>query len=354
MRREEIGSSSPVRVLIVDDSAVVRRILHDRLSAHPAIRVVGTAGDPYQAREILEREEIDVVTLDIEMPRMDGLTFLRHLMRSLPLPVIMVSSLTDRASQASLEALALGAVDLVLKPEGAGDLEEMAAVLAEKILTAATVDRTKLTSLSEPVLGKASKTSGRHRPAVSSQLMVIGASTGGPQALEVLFRGFPEGFPPTLVAIHMPERFTKSYAQRLNDSLPLVVKEAENGESLSSGTIYIAPGNYHLTLRGQGAAQRLRVSSGPKVMHQRPSVDVLFESAAETAGRNVTGVLLTGMGRDGAAGLLAIRRAGGFTIAQDEASCMVFGMPREAIALGAAAEVLPLSQIASRLTGGPR
>ncbi len=340
-----------IRVLIVDDSAVVRNVLRTALNDHPRIQVVAEAADPYAAREVLESRPVDVVTLDIEMPRMDGLTFLKYLMKYRPLPVIMVSSLTDRSSHASLQALSLGAVDVTLKPDAGEGLEGMAESLIEKILSCADIDPERLKALNVADERTAKRTEPKKfiPTALSRKIIAIGASTGGPQSLEILLKGFPAHFPPTLVAIHLPERFTKSYADRLDTIVPMRAKEAEDGELLVDGTIYVAPGNHHMTIRAIGADRRIRLSSGPKVFHQRPSVDVLFESVAEQDGLNSLGILLTGMGKDGAKGLLAIKNSGGFTVAQDEASCVVFGMPKEAIALGAAEEVIALDRIAERL-----
>ena len=330
-----------LRVLVIDDSAIVREILKTQLSAQPGIRVVATAPDPYVARNKLESHDIDVITLDLEMPRMDGLTFLKHLMREFPLPVIVVSSLGDQR-EVALACLAAGAVDLVAKPGGPLSVEGMVADLTTKILACARVHLPRPLGPT-PAVGPnllASTLTTRH-------LVVVGASTGGTQALEALFRGFPSNFPPVVAVIHMPPGFTKTFAQRLDTLVPMTVREAEDGEKLLPGTILIAPGNRHMMIRTVGTDRLVQLSDGPRVFNQRPSVDILFESVASRLGRNVTGILLTGMGKDGAQGLRKIRDAGGTTVAQDEASCVVFGMPKEAIALGAAQSILPLDAIAA-------
>ncbi|NNM67896.1 MAG: chemotaxis-specific protein-glutamate methyltransferase CheB, partial [Spirochaetales bacterium] len=288
------------------------------------------------------------LTLDIEMPRMDGLTFLKYLMKYFPIPVVVVSSLTDGKNAASLDALELGAVDIVPKPGGAYSVADILETLKEKILIAASVDFSKIkvqAQKNREIVLKAPKRL-LSQIATTNKLIAVGASTGGTIALESLFKGFTPDFPPTVCVIHMPERFTTTFAQRLDSISRVNVVEAADGMMLVPATVYLAPGNFHLMVRARGKDFFLRVVSGPKVHHQRPAVDVLFQSVAAEAGRNAVGVLLTGMGRDGAEGLLKIKTAGGTTIAQDEASCIVFGMPKEAIALGAADKILPLEQIA--------
>jgi two-component system chemotaxis response regulator CheB len=337
-----------IRVLVVDDSAIVRSLLTEHLSRHPRIEVVASAVDPYVARNKLETLDVDVITLDIEMPRMDGLTFLRLLMKHDPRPVIVVSSLTAEGNEAALKALELGAVDVVPKPGGPFSVQEVIDILVQKILAAPHADLGKLKSRSERLE--------RSRPlsppgkvlaglATTNKLVVVGASTGGTGALEEVFTGLPAATPPILTVIHMPERFTASFAHRLDGLCRVRVKEAEDGEKALAGTVYIAAGNYHLSVVTRGAERLLKVHMGPKVFSQRPAVDVLFRSAAEEVGRNCLGILLTGMGKDGAEGLLKIRQAGGRTVAQDEATSIVFGMPKEAIALGAAEAVLGLGEI---------
>lgn len=338
-----------IRVFIVDDSAIVREILTDRLSKDPRIEVVGSAVDPYVARDKLEKIDVDVITLDIEMPRMDGLTFLRQLMKYYPKPVIIVSSLAKSSSQAAMEALELGAVDVVPKPGGPFSVEDVVDLLIDRILSAKEADMSKIQANSQRMLQQANghKIQKRYLTGLktTNQLIAVGASTGGTIAMEEMFRDWEPDFPPTLAVIHMPERFTATFASRLNDICRATVKEAENGEQLMPGTIYIAPGNFHMMLRTKGTERTLRIATGPKVCNQRPAVDTLFESIAEQVGQNCLAVLLTGMGKDGAQGLLRIKNAGGHTIAQDEASSIVWGMPKEAIDLGAADCVLPLTGI---------
>ena len=350
-----------IRVLIVDDSAIVREILTQRLSRDPRIEVVGSAMDPYVARDKLEKLEVDVITLDIEMPRMDGLTFLRLLMQQAPMPVIIVSSLAKEANEAALKALELGAVDVVPKPGGPFSVEEVIPYLADRIVAASLANVSRLrehiaTAVASPALSPSAIHNKIKKPAsylskikTTNQLIAIGASTGGTVALEVLFREWEPDFPPTLVVIHMPERFTATFAARLNDISRASVKEAEAGDRLQTGCIYVAPGNYHMLLRAQGTERTLKIVQGPKICNQRPAVDPLFDSVAAHAGQNCIAALLTGMGRDGAKGLLNIKEAGGYTIAQDEKSSIVWGMPKEAIDLGAAQSILALEKITQHI-----
>ncbi len=324
------------------------------MSAHPIIEVVGTANDPYVARTKLEKLDVDVITLDIEMPRMDGLTFLKYLMKYRPMPVIIVSSIATQQNQAALEALELGAIDVVTKPGGPFSVEEVASDLCEKIIQAASIPRSRILTASERVITLHGKNSSKQdrvktlsRIATTHQLLAVGASTGGTIALEELFTQFTPDFPPTLAVIHMPAQFTASFARRLDDLCAVHIKEAADGEMIMPATVYIAPGGFHMLVEVSGAERLIRIKNGPKVQNQRPAVDVLFESAAKNIGKNCIGVILTGMGRDGAMGLKAIKDSGGYTLAQDEASCIVFGMPKEAIDLGGACEVAPLNEIAS-------
>lgn len=346
-----------IKVLIVDDSAIVREILGQRLSRDSRIEVVGTAPDPYIARDKLEKIEVDVILLDIEMPRMDGLTFLQRLMQQHPMPVIIVSSLTKDKNDAAMKALELGAVEVVPKPGGPFSVEEVIPYLIEKIIAA---NHANIKKIKERIEARSQRPAGSFTKAekntailssikTTNKLIVVGASTGGTQAMESIFMNWQADFPPTMAVIHMPERFTATFAKRLNDLCPIVVKEAQDGDRLSGGTIYIAPGNYHMLLRAQGAERSVKISAGPRVCNQRPAVDPLFDSAAAIAGQNCIALLLTGMGKDGAQGLLKIKNAGGYTIAQDEKSSIVWGMPREAIELGAASVVLPLDSMVAHL-----
>jgi two-component system, chemotaxis family, protein-glutamate methylesterase/glutaminase len=339
---------SKINVLIIDDSAVVREILSSKLAHHPRINVVATAIDPYIAREKLARHQVDVITLDIEMPRMDGLTFMKYLMRYYPVPVVVVSSLTDHKNRASLKALELGAVDIVPKPGGPYSVGEIIDILAEKIIAASHADFDKIKEAAQVKQARAVFGAEKYlaRIETTNKLIAVGASTGGTTALEKLFSSFDRSFPPTLAVIHMPEKFTRTFAERLNELCPVVVKEAEHNERVFSGTVYIAPGNYHLAVRAVGAERIIKIIKGPKLHNQRPAVDVLFQSVADHIGENAVGVLLTGMGKDGAAGLKRMREKGAYTIAQDERTSIVFGMPKVAIEMGAAVSVLPLPKIA--------
>ena len=338
-----------IRVLVVDDSALVRKLLTEELSGYDDIEVVGTAVDPYVAREKIITLEPDVITLDVEMPRMDGLSFLVKLMKHYPLPVIIVSSLTPKNSDAAIRALALGAVDVIAKPGSAMSVPDISRQLVQSIRAAS---RAKLVKRSEPVADAPVFT--RASPALAGlamthKVIALGASTGGTQALEAVLTRLPPAMPGIVICQHMPEKFTASFAQRLNNVCAIEVREAKDGDAVVPGVALIAPGNFHMMLTLSGAQYQVRVKDGPRVHHQRPAVDVLFSSVARYAGRNSVGAIFTGMGADGAKGLLQMRDAGAHTIAQDEASCVVFGMPKEAIKVGAAVEILPLDQIADAL-----
>lgn len=336
-----------VRVLIVDDSALVRRILSEALSQYPDIEVVGTATDPYVARERIVQLRPDVVTLDIEMPRMDGLSFLSKLMRHFPLPVVVVSSLAPKNSETALRALALGAVDVIAKPGSslaAGDIAEELVRAVRAASHARVVKRTA--SDDAPVVPGRSAMASLN---ATNKIIALGASTGGTQALEQVLRRFPVDAPGTVIVQHMPEHFTLSFANRLNTVCAMRVQEAKDGDYVVPGLALVAPGGKHLVLQASGARWVARVKDGPKVHHQRPAVDVLFQSVARSAGRNAVGALLTGMGADGAKGMLAMREAGAYTVAQNEETCIVYGMPREAVKIDAAVDVLPLDRIADAL-----
>jgi len=335
----------PIRVLVVDDSAVVRKLLSEGLSSEEDIEVVGTAPDPYVAREKVVALKPDVITLDVEMPRMDGLTFLRKLMKHYPLPVIIVSSLTEKGGEIAMEALDAGAVEVMCKPGGSYSVGDMTLQLADKIRAAARVN----------VQHKVTGGAGRSSSAISSaklslskstnKIIAIGASTGGTEAILEVLRVFPPSIAGIVIVQHMPAKFTKSFAERLDDICHIRVKEAEDGDSIVPGTALLAPGNFHMVMRRSGARYYVNVKGGPLVWHQRPAVDVLFNSVATYGGANAIGVLLTGMGKDGAEGLLKMKQAGAGTIAQDEKSSVVFGMPKEAIQLGAADQVVSLPRI---------
>ncbi|RQZ60299.1 chemotaxis response regulator protein-glutamate methylesterase [Burkholderia sp. Bp9004] len=343
-----------IKVLCVDDSALIRSLMTEIINSQPDMEVCATAPDPLVARELIKQHNPDVLTLDVEMPRMDGLDFLEKLMRLRPMPVVMVSSLTERGSEITLRALELGAVDFVTKPRvGIRDgMLDYAEKLADKIRAAS---RARVRQAPQPQAA-ARAASGQpaapmvNNPLVSTEkLIIIGASTGGTEAIREVLTPLPPDAPAVLIAQHMPPGFTKSFAQRLNGLCRIAVKEAEHGERVLPGHAYIAPGHAHLLLARSGANYIAQLSDEQPVNRHRPSVDVLFRSAAQHAGKNAIGVILTGMGRDGAAGLLDMKRAGAHTFAQDEASCIVFGMPREAIALGGADEVAPLSEMSRRV-----
>jgi two-component system chemotaxis response regulator CheB len=325
----------------------VRKVFTEELSREPGIEVVGTAPDPYVARDKIVHLKPDVVTLDIEMPRMDGLTFLRKLMRYYPLPVIIVSSLTPKGSELALEALASGALEVISKPTSAYSVGDMSVQLAEKIRAVAGVQVKR--RLEESEVQKRMPTPAPQALRVTThKIIAIGASTGGTEALrEVLIR-MPVNAPGILVVQHMPARFTTAFAARLHDLCAMNVKEAEDGDTVTPGQVLIAPGNFHMLLRRSGARYYVQVKSGPLVHHQRPAVDVLFDSVATYAGANALGIILTGMGADGAAGMKKMRDVGARTIAQDEKTCVVFGMPKEAIRMGGAEYVLGLDQISAK------
>jgi two-component system chemotaxis response regulator CheB len=334
-----------IKVLVVDDSAIVRQIFEKELGRDPDIQVVGTAPDPFVARDLIVERQPDVITLDLEMPRMDGLTFLRRLMRHYPLPVLIVSSLTPKGGELAIAAMAEGAVDVFCKPGASYTVGNIAKELIEKIKIAAAVNvkRKSLAAGERAVTAPLTLLS-----TTTNQILAIGASTGGTVALELMLRAMPVNGPGTLITQHMPELFTKSFAERLNRLSKMEVQEATDGVSVVSGIAFVAPGNKHMILRRSGAVYYLQVKDGPLVNRHRPSVDVTFKSVAEAAGKNAVGAILTGMGADGASGLLAMKQAGAVTIAQDEASCVVFGMPKVAIEIGAVDEVLPIGKILPR------
>ncbi len=340
------GRARKIRVLVVDDSAVVRQIFTQELHRDPGIEVIGTAPDPYVARDKVVKLVPDVVTLDIEMPRLDGLTFLRKLMRYYPLPVIIVSSFSPQGGTVALEALEAGALDVISKPGPAYTVGDMSIELIDKIKAAAHVRRPRTGAGREPVRRTPPRLPfGR----TAHKILALGASTGGTEALQEILSALPENAPAVLIVQHMPEYFTRAFADRLNEVCAITVKEAVDGDPVAPGTALIAPGNRHMLLRRTGALYVVQVKDGPLVCRHRPSVDVLFKSVARSAGRHAVGILLTGMGADGAEGLLEMKEAGADTIAQDEESSVVFGMPKEAIRLNAADHVVPLGYIVQKI-----
>ncbi|MEO5661413.1 MAG: chemotaxis response regulator protein-glutamate methylesterase [Polaromonas sp.] len=346
-------SVKKIKVLCVDDSALIRSLMTEIINSQPDMVVVATASDPLIARDLVKQHNPDVMTLDVEMPRMDGLEFLEKLMRLRPMPVVMVSSLTERGSESALRALELGAIDFVTKPRlGIRDgLLSYTDLIAGKIRIAAAARLLPAKRLapgcSPAVVADAPLL---RSPLLSTEkLIIIGASTGGTEAIREVLQPLPPDSPGIMIAQHMPAGFTHSFAERLNGLCRIVVSEAVHGERILPGHAYIAPGGFHLSLTRSGANYVAQVDLEEPVNRHRPSVDVLFDSAARQAGKNAIGVILTGMGRDGAEGLLRMRQAGAYTLAQDEASCVVFGMPREAIALGGATEVVALQDISQHV-----
>ena len=332
-----------IKVLVVDDSAIVRKIFAEELSKYPDIEVVGVAPDPFVARDKILSLKPEVLTLDIEMPRMDGLTFLRKLMKHYPLPTIIVSSLTPKGGKMTLEALDIGAVDVIAKPGASYTVGDMSSQLADKIRAAArerVVKREPKDVEAEPI---------RALSQTSYKVIAIGASTGGTEALKAVLTRMPPNSPGILVVQHMPANFTAAFAERLDGMCQIRVKEARDNDSVTPGNALVAPGNFHMLLRRSGARYYVEVKTGPMVHHQRPAVDVLFKSTAKYAGANAIGVILTGMGSDGADGLLEMKQMGAGTIAQDEKTCVIFGMPKEAIKLDAVDKVVPLEQIADEI-----
>ena len=329
-----------IRVLVVDDSAVVRSIFSTELARDPEITVVGTAPDPFVARDKIINLHPDVLTLDIEMPRMDGITFLRRLMKHYPLPTVVVSSLTARGSELAMEAIDAGAVDVICKPGTSYSVGDMSVELIEKIKAASHVHLSRKTGALE-----ADRPRKLALTKTTNKVIAIGASTGGIQALQAVLTSLPVNTPGIMVVQHMPESFTRSLASRLNDLCDMEVSEAVDGDSVVPGRVLIAPGNFHMMLQRSGARYYVRVAKGPLVNRHRPSVEVLFKSVAKYAGNNAVGIIMTGMGADGAEGIREMHQNGAYTIAQDEASCVVFGMPKEAIKLGGIDRVAPLDSI---------
>lgn len=337
-----------IKVLVIDDSALIRSLLTEMINEQSDMEVIGTAPDPLVARDMIKQLNPDVLTLDVEMPKMDGLDFLEKLMRLRPMPVVMVSTLTERGSEITLRALELGATDFVTKPKtGISDgMREYTDLIADKIRIAsqariATLQRTvKQGTESTATVGLL-----KNRLISSEKLLIVGASTGGTEAIKAFLLQMPSDCPGILMTQHMPAGFTKSFAGRLDSICKISVSEAVEGERVLPGHAYLAPGDKHLLLAKSGANYVVKLSDAAPVSRHKPSVDVLFDSAAEAAGKNAIGIILTGMGKDGAAGMAKMKQAGTYNFAQDEASCVVFGMPKEAIASGGVDEILPLKEL---------
>ena len=340
-----------IKVLIIDDSALIRSILKEIINSYPDMVAVGAAANPLQARDMIKQLNPDVLTLDVEMPEMDGISFLEKLMRLRPMPVLMISSLTEKGSVAALRALELGAVDFLAKPKlGISEgLHEYAEDIAEKVraaaLSASSIKRSHLA----PAVAQGSLPNLGNRMTSTEKIIILGASTGGTEAIKEFLIRMPADAPGILIAQHMPEVFTKSFATRLDSLCKIKVVEAQGNERVLPGHAFIAPGHSHLLLKRSGANYMTELSQSPPVNHHRPSVDVLFRSAAKNAGHNVIGVMLTGMGKDGANAMLEMRQAGAYNFAQNEETCVVFGMPREAIAVGAVDEIVAIQDMAQRV-----
>lgn len=352
-----------INVLVVDDSALVRKLLSEVLNSDPDIEVIGTAVDPYQAREKIKQLKPDVLTLDVEMPRMDGVTFLKNLMRLHPMPVVMVSTLTEHGAQVTLEALELGAVDFVAKPKVdlSNTLGDYAVEIIEKVKTAAAVNvnallREKQTIKEVPekltadaILAKRSPTAIPSHLKTTDKIIAIGSSTGGTEAIKVILQRLPANCPGIVITQHIPASFSGPFAERVNSMSAINVCEAKDGQQILPGHAYIAPGGQHLMVERSGARFYCKLNDGPAVSRHKPSVDVLFRSVAQNVGANAIGVMLTGMGDDGAKGMLEMKDAGAFNFVQDEKSCVVWGMPMQAIKLGATELQVPLDKIAAKL-----
>jgi two-component system chemotaxis response regulator CheB len=337
-------AAKKIRVLVVDDSAVVRNVFGQELAKDPDVEVVGAAPDPFVARDMMLDREPDVVTLDVEMPRMDGITFLRKIMRYKPTPVVVVSSLTPKGGELAMEALAAGACAVLCKPGAAYSVGDMTAELVETVKAIASSGLRRA-----PPEPERPAEAPRALARTTNQVVAIGASTGGTVAVERILAALPANSPGIVITQHMPEQFTRFFAQRLKQQSRLDVREAQSGDSVVPGVALVAPGNRHMLVKRSGARYVVEVKDGPRVNRHRPSVDVTFRSVARAAGRSAVGILLTGMGGDGAQGLLAMREAGGRTLAQDEATCVVYGMPKVALDLGAVESVLPIERIAPEI-----
>lgn len=350
--------SPPIKVLIVDDSAIVRQVLTEVIESDPGLKVIGSAADPYIAAQKIAEEVPDVITLDVEMPRMDGLTFLEKLMSQHPIPVVMCSSLTEQGCATALKAMACGAISIITKPKiGVQQfIEESKITICDTIRAAASVNPRRITikgmaekKLTADVMLPKANPASLAMIKTTEKIVAIGASTGGTEALRVVLRQLPEDCPGIVVVQHMPEKFTEAFANQLDQECRVHVKEAASDDPIKRGQVLIAPGNRHTMIRRSGAFYTVEVKDGPLVSRHRPSVDVMFRSAARYAGANVVGVIMTGMGDDGAKGLLEMREAKAFTMAQDESTCVVFGMPQEAIKLGGAMKIVKLQDIAAEI-----
>lgn len=346
--------AKPIRVLIVDDSAVVRQALTEILSADPGIEVLATAPDPLIAADKISKQRPDVITLDVEMPRMDGLSFLKQIMARDPIPVVMCSSLTENGAEVSMKALQYGAVEIINKPRmGAKQfLEDSQVMICDAVKAAARARVRRLSSLVNDPAPKLTADVILSQPKLSEnfqtteKIIAVGASTGGTEALRIFLQSLPYDSPGVVIVQHMPQHFTAAFARRLNGLCRIEVKEAVDGDTVIPGRALIAPGNMHMLLKRSGTRYYVQTKDGPLVCRHRPSVDVLFRSVARYAGVNATGVIMTGMGDDGARGMLEMKNAGAINLAQDEESCVVFGMPQEAIKLGGVKKVLPLDKLA--------
>ncbi len=344
-----MNTPKKIRVLIVDDSSVVRKMIADALAGDPAIEVVGAAVDPYMARDMIQELNPDVLTLDIEMPRMDGITFLKILQQHRPIPVIIISSLSTAGSRAAIAALEAGAIDVLAKPTSAFSIGTLGDQLAMRIKAAAVARRVspEFARLAGAAAGAARvPRAGGYHP---RQLILIGASTGGTEALKEVLTRLPDGLPPIAITQHIPAHFSRAFAERMNTLCNFEVREAVEGDELRPGLALVAPGDYHMTLGWSGSGVRVALNQKPPVHHCRPAVDVMFRSALTLPGARIVAGILTGMGSDGAIGLLALKQAGARTFAQDEATSVVYGMPRAAVEMGAVDRVLPLPQISSAL-----
>jgi two-component system chemotaxis response regulator CheB len=335
-----------IKVLVVDDSAIVRQILARELSKAQDIEVVATAMDPFVARDKILMHNPDVMTLDIEMPRMDGLTFLRKIMKHHPIPTIIVSSLTSKGSAMAMDALSSGAIDVVSKPGEAYTIGDVASILVDRIRAASLVSFDKINKIREELDHAGHKQLSLTK--TTNKIIAIGASTGGTVAIEHVLTKMPKNVPGIIIVQHMPAKFTRSFAERLDRLCAIDVKECENGDAILPGLALVAPGNFHAVVKRSGAKYYVEIKDGPQVFHQRPSVEVMFNSVAKYVGANAVGVILTGMGADGALGLKSMLEAGAHTIAQDEASSVVWGMPGEAVKCGAAEHVVPLAKVAEQ------